>query len=401
MKPAPRTALIVGGGVTGLSTAYHLARRGYGRVIVVDKDGLGAGSSRRAAGITTGLLWSETGVRARKISVQLFAELSKTLPGYHYHAEEGCLNLFTPEAWPARAALLPLYDRLGAPYAVLTAGEVRARWPALRVPDGFVGLHDPVGGYSEPPEYVRALAEAAVAAGVEIRVPVKVTGWIFDGARLAGAMTTAGEIRADVVVSAAYAWTGPLLQGLGLALPVKAFVHQRYVSAPLAAPLRFPAVNADPWGGYVRPAAGGRVLMGVETADRNEHRVTSADFRLAELAAPEGLRERAQADLASLLPALTGVRWEQEDVGLICFSMDGEPVVGPVSAVPGLFVGAAFHSGGFSYNPAVGWLLAEWVQEGRPSLDLTAFSPDRFVAAAAADYLATTVPQRQAVRRRH
>jgi glycine/D-amino acid oxidase-like deaminating enzyme len=81
--------------------------------------------------------------------------------------------------------------------------------------------------------------------------------------------------------------------------------------------------------------------------------------------------------------------------------MDGEPVVGPVSAVPGLFVGAAFHSGGFSYNPAVGWLLAEWVQEGRPSLDLTAFSLDRFVAAAAADYLATTVPQRQAVRRRH
>lgn len=387
--------------MTGLSTAFHLARRGYGRVIVVEQEALGAGSSRRAAGITTGLLWSETGVRARKISVQLFAELSRTLPGYHYHGEEGCLNLFTPEAWPTRAALLPLYDRCGAPYAVLTAAEVRARWPALRVPDGYVGLHDPVGGYSEPPEYVRALSEAAVAAGVEIRVPAQVKGWIFDGARLAGARTTAGEIRADVVVSAAYAWTGPLLQGLGLSLPVKAFVHQRYVSAPLAAPLRLPAVNADPWGGYVRPAAGGRVLMGVETADRDEHRVSSAEFRMAELSAPDGLRERAQAQFTSLLPALAGVRWEQAEVGLICFSMDGEPVVGPVSAVPGLFVATAFHSGGFSYNPAVGWLLAEWVHEGRTSLDLAAFSPDRFSPSASADYLAATVPQRQAVRRRH
>lgn len=401
MNPAPRTALIIGGGVTGLSTAYHLAKRGYGRVIVVEKEGLGAGSSRRAAGITTGLLWSETGVRARKISLQLFRELSRTLPGYHYHAEEGCLNLFTPEAWPARAALLPLYDRCGAAYAVLTAGEVQSRWPDLRVPDGFVGLHDPMGGYSEPPDYLCALAKAAVAAGVEIRVPAQVTGWIFDGTRLAGATTTTGPIHADVVVSAAYAWTGPLLQGLGLSFPVKAFVHQRYLSTPLTTPLRLPAVNADPWGGYVRPAAGGRILMGVETADRDEHRVTSADFRLEALAAPEGLRERAQAHLASLLPALAGVGWEQDEVGLICFSMDGEPVVGPVSAVPGLFVGTAFHSGGFSYNPAVGWLLAEWVHEGHPSLDLAAFSPDRFPAAASADYLATTVPQRLAVRRRH
>jgi sarcosine oxidase subunit beta len=137
MNPAPRTALIIGGGVTGLSTAYHLAKRGYGRVIVVEKEGLGAGSSRRAAGITTGLLWSETGVRARKISLQLFRELSRTLPGYHYHAEEGCLNLFTPEAWPARAALLPLYDRCGAAYTVLTAGEVQSRWPDLRCAGWF------------------------------------------------------------------------------------------------------------------------------------------------------------------------------------------------------------------------------------------------------------------------
>ena len=81
--------------------------------------------------------------------------------------------------------------------------------------------------------------------------------------------------------------------------------------------------------------------------------------------------------------------------------MDGEPVLGPVKAVPGLFVGLAFHSGGFSYNPAAGFLLAEYVSEGKTSIDTAAFSPDRYTPAMAAAHLATTVAQKDAVRRRH
>lgn len=104
------TAVIIGGGVTGLSTAYHLARKGYGRIIVLEKGPVGDGSSSRAAGIITGLLWSETGVRARKLSLELFRELSEDLDGYSFQAV-GCLNLFDLSSWPERAALLPLYER--------------------------------------------------------------------------------------------------------------------------------------------------------------------------------------------------------------------------------------------------------------------------------------------------
>ncbi|MFN8569911.1 MAG: FAD-dependent oxidoreductase [Kouleothrix sp.] len=100
------TAIIIGGGVTGHSTAYHLARKQFGRVIVLEQGLVGAGSSSRAAGIITGLLWSETGVRARKLSLARFRELSRDeLDGYQFQAT-GCLNLFDPPAWPARAALL-------------------------------------------------------------------------------------------------------------------------------------------------------------------------------------------------------------------------------------------------------------------------------------------------------
>ena len=78
------TVVIVGAGVIGLSTAYHLARKRFGRVIVLEKGPVGDGSSSRAAGIVTGLLWSETGVLARKRSLELYRELSEDLPGYRF-----------------------------------------------------------------------------------------------------------------------------------------------------------------------------------------------------------------------------------------------------------------------------------------------------------------------------
>src|SRR5688572_13285755 len=112
--------VVVGGGVIGLSAAYHLARRGDVAVTVLEKDSIGAGSSLRAAGIATGLLWSETGVRCRQLGIEWFRRLSSELEGYRYHDEHGCLNLFTPATWPARRQLLPLYDQLGVGYEVLS-----------------------------------------------------------------------------------------------------------------------------------------------------------------------------------------------------------------------------------------------------------------------------------------
>ena len=109
---ADRHAIIVGGGVTGLSTAYHLKRLGYGDVTIFEKDTIGAGSSSRAAGISTGLLWSKTGILARKTALRRFREMSRELSGYTFHNEHGCLGLFSPELWPGREALLPLLPAL-------------------------------------------------------------------------------------------------------------------------------------------------------------------------------------------------------------------------------------------------------------------------------------------------
>ncbi len=398
-----KTAIVIGAGVTGLSTAYHLAKRGYGRVIVLEKNEIGAGSSSRAAGISTGLLWSETGVRARRHALRIFREFSNELPGYTFHNEHGCLNLFSPELWPARAALLPLYDRLEAPYQVLKPAEVRRRWPGLNPADDFLGLLDPTGGYSEPAEYLSGLTQRARALGVEIREKVQVDEICLKQGRACGVRTAEGVIPADVVIVATYAWMQPLLASIGLSLPIKTFVHQRYVSAPLESTVQFPPVNADPFFGYIRPARGNRILLGIETPDRDDFKVTSLDFRLERLTEATGLIPPTVERFRDFFPTLSDLQWESKHIGLISFSMDGEPIIGPAPGVEGLWIGNCFHSGGFSYSPAVGFFLAELAATGSAPIDLTAFSPARFasVPAQTAEYLAATVPQRHASRRRH
>ena len=392
--------IILGGGVIGLSTAYHLAKKRTGRIIVLERGSIGSGSSGRAAGIATGLLWSETGVRARAISLRLFRELSDELPGYTFHAT-GCLNLFDAASWPERAALLPLYDRCGAPYEVLDAPALRARWPDLHLPDDYIGLFDPLGGYSEPDEYLPALAQRCRELGVEICEQTMVQRLLLRGGRVAGVQTATETLEADAVVSTLYAWTNLILESADLRLPIKAFVHQRYVTTPLPIPLAIPAVNVNPLDGYVRPAVGGRLLLGIATPERLEHRVTSLSFSLDELSVPETLKERITATFTSYLPALAATTWAEARVGLICFSIDGEPVLGPVARLPGLFIGAAFHSGGFAYNPVAGMLLAEFVVDGQTSIDVRAFSPDRFDPTETATYLAATLAQKDVVKRRH
>ena len=179
--------VIVGGGVIGLSTAYHLAKSSEARVILLEKQVVGDGSSSRAGGIITGHLWTKTGVEARKISLRLYRELSEELKAYGYQYQAvGCLNLFSPVEWPERELLLPLYEACDVPFEIIDADEIRYRWPALAPEDDAIGLYDPLGGYSEPDDYVPALAQRCHELGVDIREGAAVTGFINERGSITG-----------------------------------------------------------------------------------------------------------------------------------------------------------------------------------------------------------------------
>ncbi len=313
---ADRHAIIVGGGVTGLSTAYHLKRLGYGDVTVFEKDTIGAGSSSRAAGISTGLLWTKTGILARKTALRRFREMSRELNGYVFHNEHGCLGLFSPELWPGREALLPLYDEFDVPYQVLSADEIKRRWPMLKPPDDYLGVLDPLGGYSEPPEYLAALTAKLEATGRADRRECDGSELVLEGDRAVGVRHRGRGRQADAVVVANYAWVLPLLKTADIAIPAKTFLHRRYVSKPMAAPFVAPPVNADPFVGYVRPADGNRILIGAETPDRDDMKVSEFGFRLDEIADDPALRERWWS--ASSISCLPCADWNGRRARLDC-----------------------------------------------------------------------------------
>lgn len=181
---------------------------------------------------------------------------------------------------------------------------------------------------------------------------------------------------------------------------MKSYIHQRYVTAPMPEPLNAPPVNCTL--GYLRPAAGNRILIGVGTPDWNETPVTDTNFNMSQLSVPSEVRDMGVYKLMDFLPILKIVTWESEHIGMLSFSLDGEPILGPVDQCPGLFVGGAFHSGGFSYNTVAGLLLAEHVADGRTSIDVRSFSPNRFTEQREIDkYFATTMTQREMHSRRH
>ncbi len=383
--------LIIGAGAVGLCTAYRLAQRQVADITVVERDQVGAGASGRAAGIITGQLWSPTGVAVRALSITGFRQFSDELHGYRF-GDVGCLNLFEAEAVEKRRRLYPLYDQHGVHHEELSVTQIKRRWPAVHLRPGLMGLFDKDGGYSEPDRMLPALASACRALGVDVRESCPVTGLRHRGGDTRGVETEGGPIEADVVVCTTHVWSRTLLQQHGHQVPIKAFRHQRFLTAPSDPAPELPAINAHPYGGYMRPAEKGAVLVGVETPEVGEVGVDDPAFHMDELNIDDTVRGTARQVL-ELLPGVSDETWADERVGALCFSADGEPVLGRLA--DGTFIATAFHSGGFAYSPAAGQLLAEWITTGAPSVDVTAFAPDRFDRLTTVEFLTRSMTHTQ------
>ena len=373
----PQSVVVIGAGVTGLSTAFHLVEKGVERVVVVDKGSVGGGSSLQAGGIITMLMSTPTEVRARAISLDLFERFSRILDGYRFH-QVGCLNLYTPGAFAEAEPRLDMWRRLGGQFDVLRGGEITGRFPDLAAQDTDIGVLDLRAGYSEPHRYVPALRAKLEDMGVEIREDEPVVGFERAGNHVRGVVTERGAIEADATVCAVNAWTNHLLSLVGYRTPHKNFVHQRYVTMPFPGPPRLPAVNDHVLDCYVRPTDDNRLLLGTSVEGLGAYEMRGPGFAVSELEPHPDALPYIQEQMVRRTPMLEGAEWDYHTVGLISFAYDVKPVIGPVPGVEGLFVGAHFHSGGFAYNPVSGLLVAEHVVDGGTRIDTELYSPARF-----------------------
>ena len=240
--------VIIGGGVVGMSTAFHLANKGIRDITIIEKDSIGAGSSSQAAGIVTCLQWNATSVVARMKTLDLFENFSKILDGYTFQ-QVGCLNLSTKSDYEDGFSLRELHDNLGAKYETYIGRELTDKFSDVITKDDEYGVLDPRGGYSEPDTYIPALRNKIESMGVKIQENEIVNNFIFNGNKITGVVTYSREEKsekkyiANDVVCTVNAWTNVLLDNLDFKIPMKNFIHERFVTEQFDRELNLPAIN--------------------------------------------------------------------------------------------------------------------------------------------------------------
>ena len=379
MAGKPESVLVVGAGVAGLCTACHLAEAGVDDVVVIDKGKIGSGSSSKSGAVNTMLMPTETGTRARAISMDIFERFTDILDDYSFH-QCGCMFICTEEQYRVHERQHAMHRRAGARFDVLRSAQVEERFPDLRIRDDEYCVLDYRGGWNEPDTYIRALSARVRQLGVEIREDEPVEEFSIESGRVSGVRTRlSGELRADVVVCTVNAWANSLLSRVGQPVPARNFVHERFVTTPFSEAPRVPATNDNAEQIYYRPTEDNRLLFGSSGPHEPVEIIMPGidfDYTALELAAEpapfimDAVKER--------LPMMEGIELVEHRVGLISMTLDRLPNIGPVAALPGLLLGTNFNSGGFGYHAVAGLLLTEFILEGRTRIDVTEFSPDRF-----------------------
>lgn len=375
----PQTVVIVGAGIAGLSAAFHLADRQVRRIVLLDKDKIGSGSSSsiRSGAVNTMLQGTEATSRARGISFDIFERFNRILDDYEFH-QVGCLGIYTPQQFKSAAQLHDMQRSAGARFEVLSTAELEARFPDMHLKDGECGVLDLRGGYSEPDRYIPVLAAKVRALGVEISEDETVEDFLLEGGNVRDVRLRGGEeLRADATVCTVKAWANSLLARVGQPLPVRNVVHERFVTKPIGRPIRLPAVNDDAIGIYYRPTERGGLLLGADGGESAQVE-PGPDFDMAELEPTPGILAFIREAAPARLPFLGDVEIDYHRVGLISCTVDLVPNIGPVESLPDLYLATNFCSGGFGYHPVAGLILAEYILDGDTSIDAREFSPDRF-----------------------
>ncbi len=380
--PTQAEIVIVGGGIVGCSIAYHLAHMGKTDVLVLEKSGLTHGATWHAAGVIGQLRPSRNVTRMLGHTVALYDSLEEETGQAIDWKRVGSLRIAS-----SRDRMLE-YKRaattaksFGLDMHLLGPSETQELFPIMSL-DGVEGsAYIPSDGYVDPASATQALAIGARRRGVRIVEGVKVTGFGVTGQRVHDVRTAAGSVHADTVVNAAGMWSRELGRMVGVRVPTVALEHQYIVTEPIPdLPPGMPTVRDPDLLSYWKPDVGGMVVGGYEP-DTVPFGSSGIPPGFAQQLLPENFDRFAQiAERAGRrTPIINEVGVRQLINGAIPYSADGEFVMGRAPELDNYFVASGFLYG-IAGGPGAGRMMAEWIVEGRPSLDLWSLDIRRFSA---------------------
>ncbi|HHN94432.1 MAG TPA: FAD-binding oxidoreductase [Anaerolineae bacterium] len=370
----PKTAevIIIGGGVMGVSTAYHLALKGCRDILLLEREPFfGMQATGKCAGGIRYQFGTEINVRLSQLSLPMLDRFEEELGQPIDLRYCGYLFLLTrAEDVAVFRENVAMQHRLGVETEWLTPEEIGERVPLLNLDGVLAGTFHAGDGLADPNGVVQGYVSGARRLGARLLNDVTVTDILTEGGRVRGVVTDQGEVAAPVVVNAAGPWAGEVGRMAGVDIPVEPVRRQIVVTGPLPGiPDDFPFVIDFARSLYFHREGRG-LLTGMSNPDEpvGFDQSVDTDWELTHLeAAMERLPVLEQATLAS--------HW----AGLYENSPDAHPILGRIPELEGFYCIGGFSGHGFQHGPACGLLLAEEILDGQAhTLDISPLHIDRF-----------------------
>jgi len=372
--------IVIGAGVVGTSVAWHLAALGAGRVLVLDRLQVGAGTTAQSSGILRTHYSVPENVELARRSWQVFERFAETLQddeasaglvkcGYLIAAPEG------DKLAPLRASLAAQLA-MGIPLQTLCAAEAAERLPICRFDDAALIGFEPEAGFADAYLVATSFARAARRHGVKIIEGADVQRLIVEHGRVAGVETSIGRFDTPTVISVQNIWAGDIERWTGIATPVRAERHRVLaLEGPLPYSFAMPVFKDLGSRGmlYCRSYGGTQMLVSEGTAGEA---LSAPDSEPGEISLDTvaDIGEQVAMRFPSFESAGLASAW----TGVYDVTPDWNPVLGRLPDVPGLIVAYGFSGHGFKLSPAVGRVLAQEALGLPTDVSLTPYAHERF-----------------------
>jgi len=378
--PSHARVVVIGGGVIGCSTAYHLAHMGQD-VVLLERHRLTAGTTWHSAGlmVTFGST-SETSTEFRKYTRDLYARLPNETGQETGFRPVGFIEVAADKDRLEEYRRVSVFNRFhGIDVQEISARQVQDLFPLAKTDDILAGFYVKEDGRVDPVDVTMALAKGAKMQGAKIFEGVSVTGVTTKRGAVVGVETTHGTIACDVVVNCAGAWGRELAAQTGVNVPLQAAEHYYLITDEIPAVKKTWPVLEDPGSyGYFREEGGG-LMIGLFEPVCAPWKIEGMpkDFAFGEIP-PDWDRMGPYVEKAmARVPISMEVGVKKFFCGPESFTPDLKPCLGESPEVKGYFVAAGLNSIGILTGGGVGRAMAHWITHGRPDFDVTAFHVDR------------------------
>lgn len=371
--PNHANVVIVGGGVAGCSIAYHLTRIGITDVVLLERRQLTCGTTWHAAGLVGQLRATRNLTELAKYTADLYHSLEAETGQATGFKQNGSISVAkTAARFEELKRGASMGKNFGLQIDLLTPGEIRERWPLLEVDDVVGGIFLLKDGQTNPIDTTQALAKGAKMRGARIFENTAVTRIRVEHGRAVGVETDAGYIAADTVVLCAGMWSHRLAADCGVTVPLHAAEHFYIVTEPIAGlPGNLPVLRVQDECAYYKEDAG-KLLMGCfePVAKPWGMQGIPEDFCFDSLPEDYDHFEPILTAAVRRVPALGNTGIQLFFNGPESFTPDDRYYIGEAPEVRDLFVATGFNSVGIAASGGAGKVVADWIRDRRPPMDL-------------------------------